>query len=473
MDAPVILWFRDDLRLSDHAALKAAIGTGRPVLPVYVLDDAIRSPLGGAARWWLHHSLASLATDLRRRGTSLTLRHGASPNVIPGLVEETDAIAVYTGGMADPGSRANDRAIAESLARRGVQFHRMRTGTMFRPNQIKTRTGGPFSLFTPFARACEALPPHEPIPAPSVLPPAPRVWSDTLDEWRLLPRSVDWAAGIREIWTPGEAGARDRLNRFLSTAAAGYAVGRDRPDRDGTSMLSPHLRFGEISPAAVWQAVRAQGVNDDVRKFASELLWREFSQHLLWHHPDLPVAPLRQEFAAMPWRSDPAALTAWQRGSTGIPIVDAGMRQLWRIGWMHNRVRMIVASFLVKHLLIDWREGQAWFWDTLVDADLANNAASWQWVAGCGADAAPYFRIFNPVSQGQKFDPDGVYVQRFAPELAGLDRRYIHAPWQAPADSLAKAGIDLGVTYPLPIVGLAEGRARALAAFAMLRQREP
>jgi deoxyribodipyrimidine photo-lyase len=347
-----------------------------------------------------------------------------------------------------------------------VRFNRMRTATLFRPDQLKTKAGGAFSVYTPFSRACLALPAPGPLPAPASLLPLPPVSSGRLEDWGLLPTRPDWAGGLRDAWTPGEAGARERLDRFLTAALSGYAAGRDVPGMESTSMLSPHLRFGEISPVQVLHAVRARA---DAGKFVSELLWREFNHHLLWHHPSLPDAPLRGEFAAMPWRDDPAGLAAWQRGRTGIPIVDAGMRQLWQTGWMHNRVRMIVASFLVKHLLLDWRLGEAWFWDTLVDADLANNAASWQWVAGCGADAAPFFRIFNPVLQGQKFDPDGAYVVRFAPELGRLDRRYIHAPWDAPEAALAAAGIVLGETWPVPIAGLAEGRARALAAFAGLR----
>jgi len=469
MDAPVILWFRDDLRLADHAASHAAHATGRPVLPVYVLDDKAQD-LGGAARWWLHHSLASLANRLSSQGSRLTLRRGAASEIIPALAEAIGAAEVFTGGLAAPTARATDRAIADHLTPRGVRFHRMRTTTLFRPDQAKTKAGGSFSVYTPFARACLALPPPDPLPAPALSVPSPIVPSDRLEDWRLLPSRPDWAAGLREAWTPGEAGARQRLDRFLTDSIAGYAVNRHVPGIDRTSMLSPHLRFGEISPAQVLHAVRARVTGEDANKFINEVLWREFSHHLLWHHPTLPDAPLRPEFAAMPWRDDRAALKAWQRGQTGIPIVDAGMRQLWRTGWMHNRVRMIVASFLVKHLLIDWRLGQAWFWDTLVDADLANNAASWQWVAGCGADAAPFFRIFNPVLQGQKFDPDGAYVHRFVPELARLNPRYTHAPWDASPAVLSEAGIVLGRTYPAPIADLAGGRARALAAFAGLRR---
>ena len=406
MTNPVILWFRDDLRLTDHAALHAALETGQPVLLVYVLDDTTPHSPGGAARWWLHHSLTSLTRDIAARGGRLVRRRGAAAEIIPELVAQTSATAVYTGGMTNPEARETDRLIARMLQPRDVRFHRMRTATLFGPTQVRTKAGGPFGVYTPFSRACLALPPpRDPLPAPDALPPAPDVPSDDIATWGLLPTAPDWAGGLRAAWTPGEQGARDRLTRFLATAAAGYAEQRDLPGIESTSMLSPFLRFGEISPNQVLHAVRDRA---DSRKFIQELLWREFSHHLLWHNPTLPEAPLRSDFAAMRWRDDPGALRAWQRGRTGVPIVDAGMRQLWQTGWMHNRVRMIVASFLVKHLLIDWRHGAAWFWDTLVDADLANNAASWQWVAGCGADASPYFRVFNPALQSAKFDPEGI-----------------------------------------------------------------
>ncbi|MDE2575464.1 MAG: FAD-binding domain-containing protein, partial [Rhodospirillales bacterium] len=303
-----------------------------------------------------------------------------------------------------------------------------------------------------------------PAPAPDRLPAAPAIASDRLEDWRLLPRRPDWAGGLRASWTPGEAGAAARLAAFLDAGLDGYAARRDLPGIAGTSKLSPHLAWGEISPGAMWHEAAARG-GAGLGVFVNELLWREFSAQLLWHNAELPSAPLRRDFAAMPWREDAPALAAWQRGQTGIPIVDAGMRELWHTGWMHNRVRMVAASFLVKHLMIPWQRGEAWFWDTLVDADLATNAASWQWVAGCGADAAPYFRIFNPVLQGAKFDADGAYVRRFVPELAALPARHIHAPWLAPPAALAAAGIRLGTDYPAPIIDLAAGRARALDAF--------
>lgn len=459
MPPPVILWFRADLRLTDHAALHAAVETGAPILPLFILDTSQPWTSGGAARWWLHHSLSALAAALAAKNSRLVLRRGSAAEIVPRLVEEIGASAVFAGGQADPAARAVDRAIAEPLSARGVRFHRMRTTTLFGPDQIRTKAGGPFGVYTPFSRACLALdPPREPLPAPATLPPAPPVASETLADWRLSPTTPDWAGGIRRTWTPGEAGARVRLDTFLDERAAGYAAQRDRPGIDGTSMLSPHLSFGEISAGQVFHAVQSRDASAGSGKFINEVLWREFSHHLLWHHPSLPDTPLRAAFAAMPWRDDPKGLAAWQRGRTGVPIVDAGMRQLWETGWMHNRVRMIVASFLIKHLLIDWRQGERWFWDTLVDADLANNAAGWQWVAGCGADAAPFFRVFNPVLQGQKFDPDGAYVRRWVPELRDVGDRHIHVPWE--------------IGHQPPIVDLATGRARALDAFAAIREKD-
>ncbi len=470
---PAILWFRNDLRLSDHAALRAAMETGRPVLPLFILDDAAAgqwSP-GGASRWWLHRSLTALQRSLEQRGSHLTLRRGDSLTIIATLA--AGGAEVFTGGSPDPWARRLDKSVSDALPGR---VHRMRTATLFHPDSILTKTGGPYSVYTPFANACLALGgPRQPDSAPGTIPAVPArdlatIPSDRLEDWNLLPTKPDWAAGLRETWEPGETGAMDRADSFLTHGLSGYADARDRPAGDGTSMLSPHLHFGEISAAQLWHKalVRPAGKGRDI--FIKELLWREFCANLLWHNQGLPESPLKPEFARMPWRDDRPALAAWQKGQTGVPVVDAGMRQLWQTGWMHNRVRMIVASFLIKHLMIPWQDGEAWFWDTLVDADLASNAGNWQWVAGCGADAAPYFRIFNPVLQGEKFDPQGDYVRGFVPELARLDARHIHAPWQAPPDALARAGVTLGKSYPKPIVDLAAGRARALDAYAEIRR---
>ncbi len=472
-DAPALLWFRQDLRLSDHAALHAALRHGRRVLPVFVLDDAAAGAWapGGAARWWLHHSLAALTDRLKQLGAPLVLRRGSALEQIPLLAKEIGAAEVHTGGGPEPWARALDRDVANALQTHGIGFHRHRTRMLFNPEAIRNGTGGAYGVYTPFANACRAAGgPHPPLPAPvAIASPTPPA-SDLLADWGLLPKRPDWAGGLRKNWQPGEAGGQAQLHRFLAEGLANYGERRNLPGIDSTSRLSPHIAWGEVSLAQAWFAANAAAENagKGLAVFRSELLWREFSIYQLWHHPDLPEQPLRRNFAAMAWRDDPAGLAAWQRGQTGIPIVDAGMRQLWQTGWMHNRVRMIVASFLTKHLLLPWQSGEAWFWDTLVDADLAANAASWQWVAGSGADAAPYFRVFNPVLQGQKFDTDGAYVRRFVPELARLGDTHLHAPWAAPAPELAAARITLGRSYPHPIVDLAAGRDRALAAYRAL-----
>jgi deoxyribodipyrimidine photo-lyase len=469
----VLLWFRHDLRLADHAALHAAVASGHKVLPVFVLDDTAGAGWapGGASRWWLHHSLNALGNTLAAAGAPLVLQRGAALEEIPRLAKEVGANAVHVGAAVEPQARQTDRALADALRDDGIALHRHRTTMLFNPDTLRTQAGGVYGVYTPFSRACFAAGgPKPPLPAPATIRGAASPQSDRLDAWGLLPETPDWAGGLRDTWTPGEAGAQVRLRDFLKHGLARYDERRNLPGIDSTSMLSPHLHFGELSGPTVWHAAvsEAQDRGKGLETFLRELLWREFSIYLLWHHPDLPDAPLRAEFARMPWRDDKPALRAWQRGLTGVPIVDAGMRQLWHTGWMHNRVRMVVASFLVKHLLIPWQDGEAWFWDTLVDADLAANSASWQWVAGSGADAAPYFRVFNPVLQGRKFDADAAYVRRYVPELAKLDTAHIHAPWEAPEQALHAAGVTLGKTYPRPIVDLAEGRSRALAAYATI-----
>jgi len=458
---PVLVWFRGDLRLADNPALDAAVASGRPILPLYVLDD--ESPgawrLGGASRWWLHGSLAALADALHQRGAELLLRRGATEEVVPALMAETGAEEVHAGRMHEPWARRVEAALGERL-------HLHRTATLFDPESIRTGSGGTYAMYSPFARACRArggVP--EPIPAPSHIEGALLPRSDRLESWELLPRHPDWAGGLRETWRPGEEAAQARLQKFVAGAIGEYKTGRNLPGQPGTSMISAHLHWGEFSPRQVWHAVEAASGGEGGQSYLGEILWREFAAYLLWHNPDMPDQPLRPAFAALPFRRSAPELRAWQRGQTGFPIVDAGMRQLWHTGWMHNRVRMIAASFLVKHLLIDWREGERWFWDTLVDADLANNAASWQWVAGSGIDSQPFFRIFNPVTQGQTWDPAGDYVRRWVPELARLPDRSLHAPWTAPADVLEQAGVALGRTYPRPIVDLAASRKRALDAY--------
>jgi deoxyribodipyrimidine photo-lyase len=476
--APIIVWFRNDLRLSDHPALTAAAETGAPILPLYILDDATpgRLCMGGASRWWLHGSLASLANDLKQRGGELCLRRGKASRVLAALLAETGASAIHVTRGYEPWEPELEKAVSEVCRENGAAFCLHGGRVLFEPEVIVTGEGKPYRMFTPFWKACLAEDrPCVPLPEPKRLRFA-EAKSDKLEDLQLLPKRPDWARGLRDTWHPGTASARARLEQFIDQSLARYCDDRGRLDLGATSRLSPYLHFGEISPNQMWHAVThaasCAGSGDDrgAESYLRELGWREFSYHLLHHFPAMTTAPLRPEFAAFPWRDDPAALAAWQRGETGYPIVDAAMRELWRTAFMPNRARMIVASFLLKHLLIPWQAGADWFLDTLVDADLANNSASWQWVAGCGTDAAPYFRIFNPVLQGVKFDPNGDYVRRWIPELAALPAPDIHAPWAAPSLMLEQAGVKLGKTCPLPIVDHAEARARALAAFATIRR---
>ena len=464
--AKTVMWFRNDLRLADNAALRAACAEGS-VLPLFVFDPELGGSwaLGGASRWWLHGSLLSLAAALKRAGAELVLRRGRAADIVPAMAREIGAVAVHCGRAHEPGIRAADEAVAAALPE-GCRFEQHRVATLFDYDAVRTKTGGVFGVYTPFARACRAQgAPDEPVAAPKTIAGVEGVRGERLEAWGLLPTKPDWAAGLRETWTPGEKDGEARLKRFLAAHLDEYGTERDRPgNENGTSMLSPHLHWGEISPNQVWHAAgKADGRGRE--KFENEILWHDFAAYQLWHHPTIPDEPMHAAFAGLPWRRDERALAAWQQGRTGVPIVDAGMRQLWRIGWMHNRVRMITASFLVKHLLIAWQEGEAWFWDTLVDADLATNGVSWQWIAGSGTDNSPFFRVFNPVTQATKFDPKGAYVRRWVPELARLPDRYVHAPWEAPAHVLEEAGVALGRDYPEPIVGLDEGRDRALAVF--------
>ena len=465
---PAIVWFRDDLRLSDNPALVEAAAGGTPLVALYVLDEAAMGDWrpGGASRWWLHHSLSSLAADLAACGVPLVLRRGAAEIALPALIAETGAAAVYWNRLYEPWAVRRDGEIKARLRAEGVKTESFNASLLFEPATVRSGRGEPFRVFTPFWRACLARPePAAPLPAPARLRGAPAPASKRLEDWRLLPTKPDWAGGLRESWLPGERRAEARLADFAAKGAAQYGQTRNSLDEDGVSRLSPHLHFGEISPRQVWRAIAAHA-GEAGSPYLRQLAWREFSRHLLFANPDLPEKPLDKSFARFPWREDDDALTAWKKGQTGYPLVDAAMRELWRTGYMHNRARLVAGSFLVKHLLIHWRAGEDWFWDTLVDADLANNAASWQWVAGCGADAAPYFRIFNPVLQGEKFDAEGGYVRRFVPALARLEAKWIHRPWEAPRAALEAAGVRLGETYPLPIVDHAHARARALAAYA-------
>lgn len=471
--SPTLVWLRRDLRLTDNPALHAALKRGGPVIPVYIWapEEEISWAPGSASRWWLHQSLVALDAQLRSKGSRLVIRQGRSLSVLLDLVQAAGAEAVVWNRRYEPTTRARDAQVKASLQEQGVGVESFNAGLLFEPWTVANKAGNPFQVFTPFWKTCLALSePPLPLSSPDEIP-SPKRWPTTLSVQELsLEPQIDWAVGMREVWKPGEHGATEQLQHFLEAAAFTYARTRDRPDIPGASRLSPHLHFGEISPRQVWRAIRERGARrhaaakQQLEAYLRQLGWREFAYHLLYHFPHTTEQPLRQEFAAFPWREDRQQLKAWRHGRTGYPFVDAGMRELWATGWMHNRARMAAASFLVKHLLLPWQEGAKWFWDTLVDADLANNTLGWQWVAGCGADAAPYFRIFNPVSQGEQFDPHGDYVRRWVPELAHLPAAWIHKPWDAPASVLKKAGVELGHSYPLPIVGHTAARVRALNA---------
>lgn len=478
MKKPIIFWFRQDLRLRDLPGLSAALATGRPVLACYILDD--ESPgqwqLGGASRWWLHHSLLALSEEIAAAGGQLYLARGRPQLILAELARESGSDAIFCSRQYEPWARELEDQLHEVLQRKGVELKRYSGTLLWEPETVKNLAGEPYKVFTPFWKKCRGLPIAQET-APTVAFSRWHFKFDTaalLAEWQLLPTSPDWASHWRQLWQPGAVGAESKLDLFLRGAIAEYGEGRDYPARESTSGLSPHLHFGEISPARVFRAVQhAALVNPTLEqesgKFLSELGWREFSYHLLFHFPSLPEQAFKPDFAAFPWAGGVSQLKAWQRGATGYPIVDAGMRELWHTGYMHNRVRMVAASFLCKHLLVDWRAGQRWFWDTLVDADLANNACGWQWVAGSGADASPYFRIFNPTTQAQKFDGEGDYIRRWLPELAALPDRYLHQPWVAPQEVLNSSGVRLGETYPYPVVDHRDAREAALAAYADIR----
>jgi deoxyribodipyrimidine photo-lyase len=473
---PILVWLRQDLRLGDQPALTYAANSGRPVIPVYVFDtDPDQRPMGGASRWWLNRSLTSLNKDLARIGSNLILRRGKAAEVITTLIEEAGAEAIAWNRLYEPAAIARDAKLKAALKDQGLEVKSFNGALLNEPWTVETGSGGPYKVFTPYWRAAKAkLTTVTALPAPKTLI-APANWpaSEQIEDWGLHPSKPDWSKGFAE-WQPGEAGAKSRLQAFLEGPANAYAEGRDQPGKVGTSRLSPHLHFGEISPRQVWLAAQMAShkgdLDDGARdKFLAEIGWREFNHHLLFHFPDIATENFKPGFDGFGWLNDAKGLKAWQKGLTGYPMVDAGMRELWATGWMHNRVRMIVASFLVKHLLIHWREGEAWFWDTLLDADLANNAAGWQWTAGTGADASPYFRIFNPISQGEKFDPKGDYIRRWIPELASLPNKLIHRPWEASALELAAAGISLGTTYPNPMIDHSLARGRALEAYGLLK----
>ncbi|HUO22169.1 MAG TPA: deoxyribodipyrimidine photo-lyase [Caulobacteraceae bacterium] len=456
--APILLWFRQDLRLADNPALHAAAASGRPIIPLFILHEASDGrPWGAASRWWLDKSLRALASDLEARGSRLILRRGDPAMIVPALAQEMGAEVVWNR-LYGQSAVARDSDLKAELGAKSCN-----ASLLIEPWALKSGSGQAYQVFTPFWRAAKAVIVDEPLyQAPRRLA-APQHWpeSDDLDHWSLHPAGPDWSGDFEG--KPGEAGAHATLSRFVQAHLADYPATRDRPDLAGVSRLASHLHWGEIGPRQV-RAAALDAARDGLApagaadKFLAEIGWREFNHHLLYQHGALHRRNIRREFDAMPWRDDKAGLDAWKQGRTGYPLVDAGMRQLWATGFMHNRVRMVVASFLIKHLLIDWREGEAWFWDCLTDADEANNPANWQWSAGCGADAAPFFRVFNPTVQGERFDPDGAYVRRWVPELRGLPGKVIH-----------RAGAVEARGYPKPIVVHEVARARALDAFQAMR----
>ncbi len=465
-----IVWFRQDLRLKDNPAFVNACEHSDHIIPLYILDES-SFILGEAQRWWLHHSLISLDNDLKKIGLTLCLRKGNTQDILQEIVNQHAIESIYWNRCYEPDIIQRDTLIKKTFQDKGLHIQSSNGSLLHEPWEIKNTSGNFFKVFSPYWKAClkKLI-----IPNPLLSYQQPRSLNtntDTLDSWKLLPDNPNWAAAFEDYWRPGEQGAEEKLADFISLHLKGYNTSRDEPAKNSTSKLSPHLHFGEISPWQVFRAIENVKLEQDcdvksIERFLSEMGWREFSYHLLYYVPSLPVANFKSEFDAFPWQLNPVFLKNWQQGKTGYPIVDAGMRELWHTGYMHNRVRMIVASFLIKDLFIDWRVGASWFFNTLLDADLANNSASWQWVAGSGADAAPYFRIFNPVLQGEKFDPNGEYIKRWVPELKSIPIKWIHTPWLAPKNNL---NIHIGQDYPAPIVDHSEARKAALDYYKMIK----
>lgn len=469
---PSIVWFRQDLRIQDHPALHAAVSKGGPIIPVYIWapDEEGEWAPGAASKWWLHRSLQSLKKDLAELGLTLILRTGSSVENLQQIAKVSKADTIFWHRRYEPEIIKRDTQIKQELGKHGVKATSLNGSLLHEPWTISTKQNTPFKVFTPYWNCCLKTDNIEnPLPIiPKQKLHSLKIESAQLDDLALQP-TIPWDTGLRKDWHPGESHAHKILNNAAENIVGNYPTTRDRPDLEGVSKLSPYLHFGEISPRQVWHTVLKHRKRDHIMDasdtFLKQIGWREFSHYLLYHFPTTPNEPLHEKFKNFPWKDDKNSLLAWQKGLTGYPLVDAGMRQLWHTGWMHNRVRMIVASFLVKDLMIPWQEGARWFWDTLVDADLANNTMGWQWTAGCGADAAPYFRIFNPITQGDKFDITKEYVRTWVPELAGLADKWLYQPWLAPELELRRAGVILGKTYPKPIVDHSQARLEALAAY--------
>lgn len=475
--SPVLLWFRYDLRLQDNPALEAAVSSGRPIIPIYIWSPAEESPWEpqGAQRWWLHRALESLQEDLQKRSLELIFRQGAAGKELHSLVEDTGAEVVYWNRRYEPAFVERDTQVKKSLQKAGVEVESFNGSLLFEPWKVSTGSGNPYKVYTPFWKNVKDRSVQRPEESDltNLQNRGPEKWPSSLrlGAFNLLPEAR-WYEKLESVWTPSELSARQRLQQFIKEDLEDYTDNRNFPSVSGTSGLSPYLHFGHISPRQIWWTVKDSGKASGKggTTFLKEIVWREFAYHVLFHFPDTPESPLRAEFKEFPWDKDSEVLKRWQEGRTGYPLVDAGMRQLYEEGWMHNRVRMVVASLLVKHLLQPWQEGARWFWYTLVDGDLASNTLGWQWAGGCGADAAPYFRIFNPMTQSEKFDAEGDYIRRYVPELSKLEAPHIHTPWEASDSVLEAAGIRLGEDYPNPIIEHKAGRERALKAFEAVKK---
>lgn len=467
-----IMWFRADLRCEDNPAFAAACENAR-LIPLYIRDEETSVVLGSAQNWWLHHSLLAHQKELEKRNLKLCLKTGRSLDILLQLIEKHQVEAVYWNRCYEPATIERDRKIKSILKDRGIKVHSCNGSLLAEPWTLQTTQGGYFKVFTAYWKHAQKqldLPDNIAI---TQFPSCLETVSEIIEDWHLLPEKPNWAAGFSDYWQPGEMGARARLEGFLEEGLSTYKEQRDCPARMGTSRLSPHLHFGEISPAMIYRQVlqmqESQALpSASVNQFLAEIGWREFSYYLLYHFPKLPEQNFQPAFDEFPWQDNLSLLHAWQKGQTGYPLVDAGMRELWHTGYMHNRVRMVVASFLVKDLLVDWRKGADWFQDTLLDADLASNSASWQWVAGSGADAAPYFRIFNPILQSEKFDPQGEYIKTWVPELKKLPAALIHKPWQATKEK----GFRIAEDYPCPIVDHSEARTLSLHFYDLIKKKK-
>ncbi len=468
-----IYWFRNDLRLADNSAWKLAIESGSQVYPVYIHspDDDGEWAVGGASRWWLHHALQDLEDQLSRKGLRLIIRVGDPERVLQALINELGITEAFWNKRYIPAQFEADDRLHTDLVKQGIDVTVCNSSLLLEPWDICSGSGQPYRVYTPFLRAFRSNEVQDPVNSDGD-PVVPCSWPGSLEVsgLGLLPE-IDWAKGLRSFWKPTRAGGLERLRDFARRELDAYDRMRDIPSEDGTSRLSPYLHWGQLGPREVVAALSPMPDSNGKETYYREIVWREFAYHILFNNPDTDMKPLQPSFNQFTWREDAGDLEAWQKGLTGYPIVDAGMRQLWETGWMHNRVRMIVASFLVKHLLLPWQEGARWFWDTLVDADLASNSLGWQWAGGCGADAAPYFRVFNPILQGKKFDPDGEYVRKYVPELKDLPNRYIHTPWEMPASMQESLQVAIGDQYPAPVIEHKQGRDRALEAFQQMRER--